>query len=384
MLRLSVAGAALAAMVAAQDPARGRIVDDVKCAADPTQSYALYVPAAYTPERAWPVLIGFHPGARGRAIVEKYQAAAAQYGYVVAGSNNSRNGPWAVSAAAVRAMVPDLGTRFSLDPKRVYLTGLSGGARVATEVALAGNSIAGVVASSAGYPDAQPRKSVPFAVFSTAGTEDFNYIEMRTLDNALTSPHRLAVFEGGHALPPDDVALEAIEWLEIQALKSGRKAPDTTFVDRVFAKRQSQIAAAATPVIKVRLLGNLVEDFKGLHDVSTSAAELEMLSKQPDVKKALGRQRDDDNAEISLMTELLTLERNLKDDSQRGDAMATLRDKLTKTSRAANAKVDSPERQRSRRVLRSLTMGASERVQDAQYLKMLEQFRPAGPGRRMS
>lgn len=56
-------------------------------------------------------LIAFHPGARGRAMVEKFQAAAEQYGYIVAGSNNSRNGPWPVSAAAVEAMSNDLGQR---------------------------------------------------------------------------------------------------------------------------------------------------------------------------------------------------------------------------------------------------------------------------------
>ena len=45
------------------------------------------------------------PGARGRAIVETYQAAAEQYGYIVAGSNTSRNGPWAISMASVRASI---------------------------------------------------------------------------------------------------------------------------------------------------------------------------------------------------------------------------------------------------------------------------------------
>ena len=94
------------------------------------------------------------------------------------------------------------------------------------QVALGKNNIAGVIASSAGYPDSRPRASVPFAVFGTAGTEDFNYIEMRQLDRKLTSPHYLAVFIGGHALPPDSVALEAIEWMELQAMKSGRRTRD--------------------------------------------------------------------------------------------------------------------------------------------------------------
>ena len=91
------------------------------------------------------------------------------------------------------------------------------------QVALGKNNIAGVIASSAGYPDAKPRSSVPFALFGTAGTDDFNYLEMRQLDRRLTSPHYVAIFSGGHTLPPDDVALEAIEWMEIQAMKSGRR-----------------------------------------------------------------------------------------------------------------------------------------------------------------
>src|SRR6185295_7378011 len=124
-----------------QEPARGVIVDDVKCASDAAQSYALYLPSNYSRDRGWSLLMAFHPSARGRAMVEKYQAAAEQYGYIVAGSNTSRNGPWSVSRAAVQAMSSDLGRRFPIDAERMYLTGMSGGARVAMQVALGSNTI---------------------------------------------------------------------------------------------------------------------------------------------------------------------------------------------------------------------------------------------------
>jgi hypothetical protein len=48
----------------------------------------------------------------------------------------------------------------------------------------------------AGFADSQPRASVSFPIFATAGSDDFNYIEMRQLDRKLTSPHSLAVFVG--------------------------------------------------------------------------------------------------------------------------------------------------------------------------------------------
>jgi pimeloyl-ACP methyl ester carboxylesterase len=368
--------------ILAQDLPRGQIVDEVTCAGDPTQSYALYLPSTYSPDRAWSLLIAFHPAARGRAMVDTYRAAAEKYGYLVAGSNNSRNGSWQVSLASIQAMSTDISQRFSIDANRLYLTGLSGGARVAMHLALGTkNMVAGVIASSAGYPDSQPRKSLPFVVFGTAGTEDFNYIELRMLDRALTTPHRVVIFEGGHTLPPDAVALEAIEWLELQAMKSGRRTRDEALIDQLFDKRQRVIAATSdTPAATVHLLKELVADFGGLRDVSAATARAADLSKQPDVKRALARERDDDDAEARLLDDVMRLETGLRDESRRMESLGQLRDSLSRCAREANAAADSPERRRARRVLRTITMGAAERVQDVEYLKLLEQYRQPRSG----
>ncbi len=375
--------AALAALVSAmpvmaargQDLPRGRTIDDVRCVADPSQSYALYLPSAYTPDRTWAVLLAFHPGANGRAMVEKYRAAAERYGYIVAGSNNSRNGPWAVSAASVKAMSADVGSRFAIDAGRLYLTGMSGGARVAFQVALATPQVAGVIASSAGFPDNQPRTSVPFAIFGTAGTEDFNHLEMRLLDRPLKSPHRLVVFEGGHTLPPDAVAFEAIEWMELQAMKSGRRTRDEALIDRIFDARQRQLAAVTDPVTTVHLLEALVDDFRGVRDVTAAASRAADLTKQPEMKKALAREREDDETEARMLREILELEAGLRADDRRTQSLLQLRDRIARIARSANAAEDTPDRRLARRVLRQITAGASERVQDADYLKILQELR---------
>jgi poly(3-hydroxybutyrate) depolymerase len=376
-----MAGAALLVVAGAisnagaQELARGVVIDDVKCAADASQSYALYLPSTYSPDRAWNLLLAFHPGARGRAMVEKYQAAAEQHGYIVAGSNNSRNGPWEPSMVSVRAMSADLGQRFSIDANRFYLTGLSGGARVALQVALfGGNNIAGVIASSAGYPDTKPRASVPFAIYSTAGIDDFNYIEMRMLDRKLTSPHYLAVFNGGHTLPPDAVALDAIEWLELQAMQSGRRTRDDALVTRLYDKRHQRIAGAGSPTETVHLLEAIAADFKGLRDVSPEAARAKELSRQPDVKKALSREKSDDDAEMRTIGEIFDLEAGLRDENLRNGNLIRLRDKLTKYARTANTPTESAERSLARRVLRNVTAGAAERADDAEYRTLLAEI----------
>jgi poly(3-hydroxybutyrate) depolymerase len=194
-LTIAVAGTA-----SAQDLPRGELIDDIQCQQDGSQHYALYLPSHFDPSRPWPVILVFDAGGRGREGVERYRAAAEKYGYLVAGSNNSRNGPWNVGLDAAAAMRADVTRRFPVDRKRIYTAGMSGGARVAILVAQRSREIAGVLASSAGYSTAF-HKSERFPIFGSAGTEDFNYREMRMVDRLMTSPHRVEVFEGGHTTP---------------------------------------------------------------------------------------------------------------------------------------------------------------------------------------
>jgi hypothetical protein len=128
----------------------------------------------------------------------------------------------------------------------------------------------------------------------------------------------------------------------------------------------------------VHLLEALVSDFKGLRDVSAEAARGKGLSNQPDVKKALAREKATDEAEMRTLGEIFDLEASLRDESRRDLALMQLRDRLSKMSGAANAADDSPARSQARRALRAITAGASERVQDPEYRSLLQQYGPRG------
>jgi len=363
--------------VCAEDLPAGRIIDVVKCEADPSQSYALYVPSNYSGTRRWNVIFAMDPGARGRIPVTQFQVAAEKYGYIVAGSNNSRNGYWSSSLLAVQAMAADVGARFVIDSKRIYAAGMSGGARVAMQVAMADNQIAGVIACSAGYPDAQPRKSVQFAVFATAGTEDFNYLELRKLDRELKSPHHLAIFEGGHGWLSSDLAVEAVEWMEIQAMKSGRRAKDNALLEKIFAKRVAQLGAESGDPAVLSASEGLVSDFEGLTDVSAYATRAAALRRQKTVLEALKKERSEEQREERMIVELASLENDLGDAEKRGSSLAQLKDLLSNLSRQSNAPEDSSTRRLARRVLRGTVVGSMERSKDTEYQKILDALRPA-------
>src|SRR5262245_37515056 len=74
------------ALTWAQELPTGTAIESVACLADSSQTYSLYIPTTYSPDRPSAVLMGFHPSARGRALVDLYQTAAERYGYIVAAS----------------------------------------------------------------------------------------------------------------------------------------------------------------------------------------------------------------------------------------------------------------------------------------------------------
>ena len=380
--RLSLFALAALLMPAQQVPL-GQIIDDVVCAKDASQHYALYLPPNYTPDRQWPLILAFDPGGRGKCPLEHYLAAAEKYGYIVAGSNVSRNGSWSVSMGAAQAMGADVTARFSIDEKRIYTAGMSGGARVAMGLAMGSPKvIAGVIASSAGYPDSKPRKTVPFLVFGTAGNEDFNWLEMRSLDHALTSPHHLAVFPGGHVWLPSDLAVEAVEWLNLQAMREGRMPRNQKWIDSLFAARQDKANAIADEWERCQRLETLAADFKDLHDIGVVTATAAALRKTKPVKELQKKDQSEEFQERRLLGDILDWEQGLQVPEKRSESLARLIDIWKRMDTQAKSEEDTAARRIARRVSRGLAMGASDRTKDPEYLSLLSKYRPARMGQR--
>ena len=274
----------------------GEIVPRVVCAADPEQSYALYLPTSYSESRTWPLLYLFDPRKRGALAAERFREAAERHGWILASSNNTMSdGPMAPNIAAVNAMWSDVNRRFPIDPRRVYAGGFSGGARTACLLAqkMEGR-VAGVIACGGGFADGSPpEKGMSFAVFGTVGNVDFNYGEMRRLDSTLAklgARHRLAVFDGPHSWCPAAVCAEGIDWMELQAMRSGARAKDSGLVERLFRERLARAAAlegaGKTAEAFVRY-SEAAEDFDGLADTKIADAARARLGALAAVRKEL-------------------------------------------------------------------------------------------------
>ncbi len=287
---------ALQQLAAAQiDLPKGTIIERVNCVDYATQSYALYLPSNYTQERKWPVLFAFDPGARGKLPVERYKDAAEKFGWIVIGSNNSRNGSMQPSIDAWNAIVKDAQRRFRIDEQRVYVTGFSGGARLAIYLATqCQGCVAGVIASGAGLPvGLNAATRLPFSILFTLGIDDFNFAEVSELDAALNkagTTHLVAEFAGRHDWPPPEVAVEAIEWMELQAVKDTLRPNDQKFVESAWQARWARatsLSEANKSYEAFQAYSAIVATFNGLHDLSEAQTELSKLQASPEVKNAL-------------------------------------------------------------------------------------------------
>src|SRR5262249_38701735 len=98
-----------------------RIIEKVGIRVDDKQDCTIYLPKSYTSEKKWPIVYCFDPGARGKLPVEKFQAAAEKFGYIVVASNDSRNSlKNSLLTVVIQNLWKETHTRLSIDDSRVY------------------------------------------------------------------------------------------------------------------------------------------------------------------------------------------------------------------------------------------------------------------------
>ena len=351
----------------------GDLIPRVVALQNPQQSYALFVPRKYSRERRWPIVYVFDPLARGPLALAQFQHAAEIHGYIVAVSNNSRNGPWQPEFEAAEAMVRDTQQRFTVDLKRIYFAGFSGGARVASQLAQLCKCAAGVLLSGAGFSHgSSPSAESKFPVFSAVGDADFNYSELIPLQDALEKaafPHWLRIFDGLHEWAPPIVTDEALAWFRIQAMKSQREPRDDEFLSTQFetAEKRAAVFEQSGDLLEAsREYRQIVETFDALLDTAAVRLRAGTIEKQKALRDAIKREHSDFEEQDRLSNEVLaaTTPPQTPDASpaqNRGDAATLARDLRLRAEREKK-----PERVLVfKRALASVFIGSLESGRDA-------------------
>lgn len=217
---------------------KGQIIEKVICKADTSQSYALYLPSNYSSSKTYPVVFAFDPHGDGSLPVKNYKELAEKYHFILAGSNNSKNGTsWEDVQKIANTFFNDVQTRYYYNSQRIYCLGFSGGARIANSLTMNNGAITGVICAGAAAP-AGPKTNTRenYYFMAITGNADFNYVEMKKYDlvdlAGHSIKHRLLVFDGKHEWPPVATMDEAFLWMELNQMRKVPKEKNDSIIKK--------------------------------------------------------------------------------------------------------------------------------------------------------
>ena len=291
----------------------GEVIPRVNCVENPEKSYALYLPSNYTPDKPWPMIMLYEPASRARLPLRFFQEAAETFGFILACTYDTANyTDWEQNRLGVEAMWNDLIQRFSIDRRRMYVSGFSGGARLGSRVAMVTGGNAALIACGAGlWVQMKENPPIEFDIISTVGNEDFNFLELVELRKDLNQrklPNRMLVFDGPHLWPDKDVCYEALGWLQVRAWQKGWIEKDAVLINDQI-KRRSTFAKTfeeAGDLLSAHdRYWHLIEDFPDEAGLADVKAHFQKLDASPDYANQVKEQVRSEKLEVSWRQEFL-------------------------------------------------------------------------------
>jgi dienelactone hydrolase len=288
-----------ATAIGAESFETGVVIEKVVNLTDASQSYALYLPASYSVEKTYPVIYAFDAHGTGKLPVSMYKSLADKYGYILIGSNNSKNGiSWDQSQTIANKLFSDSQQRLSINTSRIYVIGFSGGARVANAICITNGAIAGVICCGAASPAANnkdPRSNYTF--LGICGNKDFNYIEMRKYDMIELAgrpvKHAFIEFDGKHEWPGEDVMKDAFLWCELGAIRKDPSLKNEAFINEnilVYSNKIKEAQKNNKTFEVYNLTRRTINFFDGLTDLKEYYEIYNPLKSNQEVDKQLKKE----------------------------------------------------------------------------------------------
>jgi poly(3-hydroxybutyrate) depolymerase len=160
------------------------------------RTYYLFVPDNIEKSKPAPLVVLLHGSGRdGQSLVEPWKDLAGKEGFIVVGPNSLNSGEWQIPTDGpdfIYELVENLKTKYSIDPRRVYLFGHSGGAIQALHLALYESEYFAAAVAHAGVID--PRmmpfiekatRKIPISIFVGTSDQFFPLKDVRATRDAL-------------------------------------------------------------------------------------------------------------------------------------------------------------------------------------------------------
>lgn len=160
------------------------------CQLDAKNKYEVYIPGGVAKTDKLPLLVIIDSHGEGKFALQKFKLSADKYPAIIVASDYVKNG-FEGYDGAIQTLIDDVSKKYPVDGK-VFLTGFSGGARMALGYGV-NHSVNGLILCGA-LGNAQQISSMVCPVFSISGMDDFNFVETaQFIFNQETMPLNLKI-----------------------------------------------------------------------------------------------------------------------------------------------------------------------------------------------
>ncbi len=270
---------------------KSELMPNVRCNKYPDESYALYIPKNNDSLKKLPVIIFFDSHGKGKYPLELYKNLSEKYKMVLVGSNKIQNGMNINEAMNVyENLINDLKQKISIDTQMIFISGFSGGARMACEIAQSYKEISGVIACSAGIDISRVHTSPTFYYVSIAGNYDMNYSEILSVDQymeKISACHQLLLFNGKHQWPPVETMNEAILFILLKSMLAHPEMRNDSVIQHAvqyFSIKEKEIKTKPDKLELLRFEQLVINSLDGLSEVNENKKLLANLFLSSQIK----------------------------------------------------------------------------------------------------
>jgi dienelactone hydrolase len=227
------------------------------CKTDIHNSYEVYVPKRGNADEKLPLLVILDSHGSGKFALKKFIPAANSYHAVLAASNLVKNG-FGGYDAAIQAMIMDIREKYPVS-ETIFITGFSGGARMALEFALAHPVNGLILCGALAGPD--QINAAHCTLISISGMDDFNFGETaQYLFQAQGMPSNLKIelTNASHDWPDSLLLADAFGFLRLSYQGKELEAPSSEQIGNYCKKQRERITNLETQgdIIKAALVAH--------------------------------------------------------------------------------------------------------------------------------
>ncbi|HSP82596.1 MAG TPA: hypothetical protein VLN72_02565 [Gillisia sp.] len=218
---------------------KGVVIDTLSINDSIAETYSIYLPTSFTPDKTWPVIFVFDTNGRGSRATQLFRQAAEEQGYIIAASNNIGEKETLLNNVKIGTrLMNTVFNYFPIDNNMVYTAGFAEGARVASVMPTVFPVVKGVLAIGDAWVNVDYiNNQAKFYFLGMAGYRDHKFNAVEETAQFLKRAKLQSEFypyDGGGEWPPAEVLNNALGTLTLEAMAKGHRPKDLTMVEGLF------------------------------------------------------------------------------------------------------------------------------------------------------